>query len=145
VAPVIGSFSIVFDNSVDFREQSTGITFFHVNMPLDAPVGLAYGAAADVLIIGSPFNGVQSVGGATDDIAFGIQQFFDCPSPGGCGLRAAGVRRPLHIAQREHDVRAAGRAGAGDVDSVWHRGDGRSPRSSAARWSACWRTSGESV
>lgn len=81
VDPIIGSFSITFDNSVDLREQSIGITSFDVNIPLDGPPGFAYGAVADALIIGSLFNGAQTVGGSTNDIVFGINNPSTNPSP----------------------------------------------------------------
>jgi hypothetical protein len=81
IDPIMGSFSITFDNSADLREQSIGVTSFDVNIPLDGPPGFAYGAAADALIIGSLFNGVQSVGGATNDIVFGINNASTNPTP----------------------------------------------------------------
>jgi hypothetical protein len=81
VDPIVGSFSITFDNSVDLREQSIGITSFAVNIPLDGPPGFAYGAVADALIIGSLFDGAQTVGGGTNDIVFGINNPSTNPSP----------------------------------------------------------------
>jgi hypothetical protein len=52
-----------------------------VNIPLDGPPGFAYGAVADALIIGSLFDGAQTVGGGTNDIVFGINNPSTNPSP----------------------------------------------------------------
>jgi len=80
VDPVTGSFSITFDNSTDLREQSAGATVSGLNLAMDGPLGFAYGRMADVLIIGSLFNGAQSVGGGTNDFVFGINNISTNPT-----------------------------------------------------------------
>lgn len=81
VDPVTGSFSITFDNSADLREQSKGITVSNLNILLDGPLGFAYGALADGLIIGSLFNGAQTMAIGTNDILFGIANASTNPRP----------------------------------------------------------------
>jgi hypothetical protein len=83
VDPVMGSFSIIFDNSTDLREQSEGITVSGLNLAVDGPPGFAYGKVADGLIIGSLFNGAQTVGGGTNDFVFGINNISTNPTPAG--------------------------------------------------------------
>lgn len=80
VDPVMGSFSLVFDNSTDLREQSSGITGSGLNLAIDGPLGFAYGQIADVLVVGSLFNGVQTVGGG-NDFFFGLNNISTNPTP----------------------------------------------------------------
>jgi hypothetical protein len=72
VDPVIGSFTLSFDNSVNLFEQTAGLTLARINIALDAPVGFAYGAAADALVLGSHLNGVQTLVPGTNDFLLGI-------------------------------------------------------------------------
>ena len=81
VDPVMGSFSITFDNSANLQEQSKGLSFSNFNITLDGPPAFAYGVVADALVIGSLFNGAQTVGGGTNDFVFGINNASTNPRP----------------------------------------------------------------
>jgi hypothetical protein len=73
VDPVSGSFFITFDNSQNLAEQTRGITISNLSIDLDSSPGFAYGAVADVLILGSSLNGVQTLVPGTNDFLFGIR------------------------------------------------------------------------
>jgi len=81
VDPVVGSFFIRFDNSRDLREHSSGISVSGLNLAADAPAGFAYGREADVLVIGSLFNGAQTVVSTTNDFVFGLRNVSTNPTP----------------------------------------------------------------
>jgi hypothetical protein len=51
VDPVIGHFSVTFDNSADISETVTGLTFTS-NLSLDSPVGFIYKKGEDRIFIG---------------------------------------------------------------------------------------------
>jgi hypothetical protein len=72
VDPVRGSFFITFDNSQDLAEQTAGITISNLNIELDSPPAFAYGAAADVLLLGTSLHGAQTLVPGTNDFLFGI-------------------------------------------------------------------------
>ena len=79
VDPVTGSFTITFDNSTNLQEQTTGLTYYNLNIVLDSPPSFAYGRVADVLVLGAAVNGAQTLGGGTNDLLWGINNVSTNP------------------------------------------------------------------
>ena len=79
VDPVTGSFTITFDNSTDLREQTTGLTYYNLNIALDSAPSFAYGRVADVLVLGAAVDGAQTLGGGTNDLLWGINNVSTNP------------------------------------------------------------------
>lgn len=83
VDPVTGSVSVTFDNSTDLMEQTTGIAVSGLNITLDSVPAFAYGAVADVLILGGLTSGAQTLAGGTNDFLFGVLNASTNPIPAG--------------------------------------------------------------
>ena len=67
VDPVMGAYSITFDNRSPISEQTTGITLSHLNFSIDSLPGFFYNPEFDLLIIGSSLHDVLTVHRATND------------------------------------------------------------------------------
>jgi hypothetical protein len=72
VDPVIGSFTLSFDNSVNHFNQTAGLTLARLNIALDEPVAFDYSAALDSLSLGSLLDGVSIVGTSSNDFNLAI-------------------------------------------------------------------------
>jgi hypothetical protein len=79
VDPVTGSFTITFDNSTNLVDQTTGLTYSHLNIALDSAPSFSYGRVADVLVLGAAVNGAQTLGGATNDLLWGLNNVSSSP------------------------------------------------------------------
>jgi PEP-CTERM motif-containing protein len=82
VDPVIGSFTITFDNSTNLRDQTTGVTYHNLNLVLDSAPSFDYGRFADVLILGAAVGGTAEVGTGTNDFFFNIYDASTHPFAG---------------------------------------------------------------
>jgi PEP-CTERM motif-containing protein len=71
VDPVVGWFSVTFDNSLTLTDQTAGITL-HLNIALDSAPAFGYGHLADVLVLGAIEQGAQTMGPGTNDFLFGL-------------------------------------------------------------------------
>jgi hypothetical protein len=67
VDPVMGAYSITFDNRSEISEQTTGITLSNLNFSIDSPPGFFYNPEFDLLIIGSSLHTVLTVHRSTND------------------------------------------------------------------------------
>lgn len=80
VDPVIGWFSVTFDNSLTLHDQTVGITL-HVNIALDSAPAFGYGHLADALVLGAIEQGAQTMGPGTNDFLFGLINVSTNPTP----------------------------------------------------------------
>jgi hypothetical protein len=72
VDPVIGSFTLSFDNSVNHFDETAGLTLARINIALAQPVGFDYSAELDSISFGSVLDQVSTVGTSTDDFSLAI-------------------------------------------------------------------------
>jgi len=82
VDPVIGSFTIAFDNSANLHDQTTGLTYHNLNLALDSAPSFDYGRFADVLVLGAALDGTLTVGSGTNDFFFDIYNASTNPVAG---------------------------------------------------------------
>jgi PEP-CTERM motif len=81
VDPVVGSFSITFDNAVTVLNQTSGIGLISLNIVLEASgVGFDYFSGGDdTLVIGGVLGGVSTISGNVDDFLLVIDNVSTAP------------------------------------------------------------------
>lgn len=67
VDPVVGSFSVTFDNATDLTDVTSGISVTNLNIPVDSTIGFTYLVLGDVLAIGGLQNGANAVVAGAND------------------------------------------------------------------------------
>jgi hypothetical protein len=73
VDPVTGSFSVTFDNSLDVRDQASGVFVASpLNIAVGSQIGINYSPLDDTLTIGGLESGVNTIDGVFSDFAFDI-------------------------------------------------------------------------
>ncbi len=73
VDPVIGSFSLTFDNASDLTDVTTGISLADLNISLGSAPAFDYVTASDTLVVGGLNGGANGVGGGVDDFWIDIE------------------------------------------------------------------------
>ena len=74
VDPVVGSFSVTFDNATELTDVTAGISVSGLNIALDSVPAFTYVIGlADFLFIGGLDSGADSVTTVTDDFTLGIE------------------------------------------------------------------------
>jgi hypothetical protein len=61
VDPVVGSFSVTFENATDLTDVTASVSVTNLNIPVDSEIGFTYFVAGDVLAIGGLQNGANAV------------------------------------------------------------------------------------
>ena len=83
IDPVVGTFSITFDNSADISDSTAGVTdgfvLHSTNFPA-APSGYAYFAENDWLTVGGLVTGVGAIDAGLDDWAIVIDDISSSPT-----------------------------------------------------------------
>ncbi len=74
VDPVMGAYSITFDNRSEISERTTGITLSHLNFSIDSAPGFFYNPEFDLLIVGGSLHDVLTVHRATNDFFLTVSQ-----------------------------------------------------------------------
>jgi hypothetical protein len=74
VDPVVGSFSVTFDNATEVTDVTSGISLTGLNIPLDSVPAFTYVIGlADFLFIGGLDSGADGVTTVSDDFSLGIE------------------------------------------------------------------------
>jgi hypothetical protein len=95
VDPVVGSFSVSFDNGSDLVDVTDGLTA-SINLPLTLGIGFSYFRSTDLFLIGDlliggptsppapfgPRGGVDSQKAGTNDFGLGVTTVSTNPTPG---------------------------------------------------------------
>ena len=84
VDPVIGSFTITFDNSAEIVNSTSGITLDGLNLTLSSPISFTYFDSTnisfpDTLFVGGLQNGANALVSGTNDFGVGISSISSQP------------------------------------------------------------------
>jgi hypothetical protein len=82
VDPVTGAFTITFDNSTNHFEQTTGLTYYNLNITLDSAPSFDYARSEDGLLLGAAVSGTSVIGSGSNDFAFSIRNVSTNPVAG---------------------------------------------------------------
>ena len=67
VDPVVGDFTITFDPTLDYVNETIGVRGNSLNIALDSVLAFSYSTADAILRVGGIENGVSTIVGSTND------------------------------------------------------------------------------
>ena len=79
VDPVVGDFTITFDPTLDYVNETTGITGRSLNIALDSALAFSYSTADGILRVGGVENDVSVITGFTNDFFLDIGDIATTP------------------------------------------------------------------
>ncbi len=92
VSPVIGSFTITFDPTLAYTDQSIGLVLNSLNLTLGSTAGFTYFQPQDILVFGglAGAGGAQGIVSNTFDVSVRIDHFQTAPIIGSAGYSQGG-------------------------------------------------------
>jgi PEP-CTERM motif len=79
VDPVVGDFTITFDPTLDYVNETVGITGKSLNIALDSALAFSYSTNDGILRVGGIENGVSQIAGFTNDFFLDIGDISTTP------------------------------------------------------------------
>ena len=79
VDPVVGDFTITFDPTLDYVNETVGITGKSLNIALDSALAFSYSTNDGILRVGGIENGVSQIAGFTNDFFLDIGAISTTP------------------------------------------------------------------
>jgi PEP-CTERM motif len=79
VDPVVGDFTITFDPTLDYVNETAGITGKSLNIALDSAFAFSYSTSDGILRVGGIENGVSEIDGFTNDFFLDIGDIATTP------------------------------------------------------------------
>ena len=79
VDPVVGDFTITFDPTLDYVNETTGVQGNSLNIALDSALAFSYSTADGILRVGGIENGVSTIAGFTNDFFLDIGDIATTP------------------------------------------------------------------
>jgi hypothetical protein len=98
--PVIGAFTVTFDNSADIGPTSAGLSLLYLNIPLAAPLEFSYFQAIDRLSLGTrptASTPLCNVASGTDNMCLLITSVSDPAMTAGGTFFYASSADPSHV------------------------------------------------
>ncbi|MBU6499784.1 MAG: PEP-CTERM sorting domain-containing protein, partial [Rhodospirillales bacterium] len=82
VDPVTGSFTVTYDPTLTYSNDTADITLSSLNITLDPTFGFSYSSSLNQMFVGSTLNDVAGVVGGTNDFSLTISTASTTPTFG---------------------------------------------------------------
>jgi hypothetical protein len=90
VSPVTGSFTLTFDPTQAYANQTAGLITNSLNLTSTSAIGFSYFLPQDILTIGGTANGVTGVSTGVFDFSVRMDHFMTAPVIGSAGYSQGG-------------------------------------------------------